>query len=156
MLTRWDPLREMLGMRNAIDRMFSNALSGVADWEPTVEWGLALDVAETEDEYVVKASIPGIDPDELDITFTDNTLTIRGETKDEKDVEDAKYYVRERRYGSFARSISIPSTINADKIQAEYDKGIVTLHLPKAEEAKPKRIEVKPTKMIEGKMKDKK
>jgi len=156
MLTRWDPFKEMMNLRSAFDRMFDNALVGVADFESSSNWGLALDVAETNDEYIVKASIPGINPDDLDISYTANSLTIRGETKEEREVEEAKYHMRERRYGSFARSITIPSTVNADKIEANYDKGILTLHLPKAEESKPKRIEIKSPKMIEGEMKDKK
>jgi len=156
MLTRWDPFREMMNLRSAFDRMFDNALVGAADYEAGSSLGLALDVAETNDEYIVKASIPGINPDDLEITYTANSLTIKGETREEREVEEAKYHMRERLYGSFARSITIPSTVDADKIEANYDKGILTLHLPKAEESKPKRIEIKSHKMIEGEMKDKK
>ena len=156
MLTRWDPFREMLNLRSAIDRMFEDAFIGEPLWERTpTAWSLALDVAETEDEFVVKASVPGIKPDDLEITYSGNTLTIKGETKEEKEVEDARYHMRERRYGSFARSITIPSTVDANAIEADFEDGVLTLHLPKAEEARPKRIEVKTPKMIEGKMKNK-
>jgi len=106
---------------------------------------------------VVKASVPGINPDDLEITFTDGTLTIKGETREEKNVEETHYHMRERRFGRFSRSISLPTNLDADKIEASYDTGVLTLRLPKAEEMKPKRIEVKSgTKQqtIEGKLTD--
>lgn len=119
---------------------------------------LALDVAETEDEFEVKAVIPGINPDDLEVTFTHNTLTIRGESKEEHEKKGARYHLRERRYGSFSRSITLPSDIQSEKIEANYEAGILTLRLPKSEAVKPKRIPIlgKGRKMIEGKMTDKK
>jgi len=122
----------------------------------TVNWALALDVIENNDEFVVKASLAGIDPDDLEITYSDNALTIRGETKMEQDVEESRYHLRERRYGRFARSVSLPAKIDSDKIEADYKNGVLTLHLPKTEEVKPKRIRIKPEgskNMIEGKLK---
>jgi HSP20 family protein len=142
MLTRWDPFREMLSIRNTMDRMFDSALTGSPDrWQP-MAWDLALDVAESKDEFVVKASVPGINPDDLEITFNNNTLTIRGEIKEEKAVEEAQYHLRERRYGSFARSLTLPAGIEANKIVANYEAGVLKLHLPKAEEIKPKKIAI--------------
>jgi HSP20 family protein len=156
-LTNWDPFRDLWNMRSMVDRMFENALDRQSgSWQP-VEWGLALDVTENEEEFTVKASVPGINPDDLEITFTDGTLTIKGETREEKDVEEAHYHIRERRFGNFSRSISLPSNLDADKIEASYDSGVLTLHLPKAEEMKPKRIEVKSgtsQRTIEGKLTD--
>lgn len=152
MLTRWDPFQEMINLRSAVDRLFDTSF-GPADHQQPTSWGLALDVIEKEDEFLVKASVPGINPDDLDITFTDNILTIKGETKSEEEKNEGAYHLRERRYGSFSRSITLGSKITADKIQADYDNGVLTLHLPKAEEVKPKRISIKPTKMIEGKVK---
>lgn len=154
MLTRWDPLREVMSMRRAFDRMFDSALLDSSDFDSGRTLSLALDVAETADEYMVKASIPGIDPENLDITYSDNLLTIKGETQEESEVKEGKYHMRERRYGSFIRSITIPG-VKPDEINAQYDKGVLTLHLPKAEESKPKKIEIKSPKMIEGEMKNK-
>ncbi|MDI6693735.1 MAG: Hsp20/alpha crystallin family protein [Anaerolineales bacterium] len=154
-LTRWDPFREMMTFRNWMDRMFESALS-TPSWQPFT-WDLALDVAETDDEFLVKASLPGINPDDLEITYNNNVLTIQGEIKEEKDVEQHRYHLRERRYGNFSRSISLPATVKADAIQATYEAGVLTLHLPKVEEAKPKRIAVKSVgapQMIEGKAKE--
>lgn len=152
MLTRWDPFQEMITLRNAVDRLLDNTISPLASQQPTT-WGLALDVIEKDDEFVVKASVPGIKPDDLEITFTDNTLTIKGQTQEDQEVKEANYHLRERRFGSFSRSITLNSHINADKIQANYDNGVLTLTLPKAEEVKPKRIAIKSAKMIEGKVK---
>ncbi|MCZ7551343.1 MAG: Hsp20/alpha crystallin family protein [Anaerolineales bacterium] len=154
-LVRWDPYREMMNLRNAFDRYFDpSQSSGEAGWQP-MTWNLALDVAETDDEYRVSASLPGIDPDDLEITYDSNVLTIKGEMREDQEVKEERYHMRERRYGSFSRSISLPTSVKADKIKADYSKGVLTLHLPKSEEARPKRIKVQsgePKKMIEGKV----
>jgi HSP20 family protein len=156
MLTRWDPFRDMLSMRRAMDRIFDRALE--PSWSETAVWDLALDVVENKDEFLVKASLPGINPDDLEITFTDNVLTIKGETKEDKEVKEEQYHLRERRQGMFSRSISLPNRVKADAIEASYDAGVLTLKLPKVEEIKPKRIAINvgSSKMIEGKSKDKK
>jgi HSP20 family protein len=146
----------MMTLRNLMDRWMEPAWSPTTNWQP-LSWDLALDVAETDDDFVVKASLPGINPDDLEITYDNNVLTIKGEVKEEKDVEEQRYHLRERRYGSFSRSISLPTTVKADAIEAGYEAGVLTLHLPKAEEAKPKRIPVRSAQapqMIEGKVKD--
>ena len=156
MLTRWDPFRDMLSMRRAMDRLFDRAIE--PSWSDTTMWDLALDVVENKDDFVVKASLPGINPDDLEITFTDNVLTIKGETKEDKEFKEEQYHLRERRQGIFSRSISLPNRVKADAIEASYDAGVLTLKLPKVDEVKPKRIAIKVngTKMIEGKSKDKK
>jgi HSP20 family protein len=118
---------------------------------------LAVDVVENKDDFVVKASIPGINPDDLDVSYSDDTLTIKGEIKSENEYKEDQYHLRERRYGSFARSISLPTKIKGDAIDASYQNGVLTLRLPKAEEVKPKRIAIKvgDQKMIEGKARNK-
>jgi HSP20 family protein len=115
-----------------------------------------LDVAETEEEYLVKASVPGINPDDLDITFTDKILTIKGEYKEEEEKEDVHYHLRERRFGSFSRRLRLPNTIKSDAIEAKYEDGVLVLHLPKTEEVKPKRITVQngETPVLEGQASD--
>lgn len=153
MLSRRDPFREMISLRDAMDRLVDSAfLSRPSQWDTDI-LSMAMDVSETEEEYLVKASIPGINPDDLDITFEGNTLTIKGEVKEEREEEEARYHLRERRFGRFARSVSLPSDVNPENIQANYESGVLTLHLAKAEEAKPKRISVRSTessKMIEA------
>jgi len=156
MLTRWDPFQEMLNLRRTVDRLFDNVGSD-HEWAQPSMWGLAVDVVENKDDFIVKASVPGINPDVLDISYADDTLTIKGEIKSDNEVKENQYHLRERRYGSFARSISLPTKIKGDAIEASYQNGVITLRLPKAEEVKPKRIAIKvgDQKMIEGKVKTK-
>lgn len=144
MLVRRDPLyREMAAWRNAVDRMFDDAVENSGLWNRSSTWALALDVAETENDFLVTASLPGINPDELEITLSDNVLTIKGEMQASEDIENAQWHLRERRYGSFQRSITLPTPVNADTIEAGYNEGVLTLNIPKVEEVKPKRIAVK-------------
>lgn len=155
-LSRRDPFREMITLRSAVDRLFDSAFNGESDWAQS-SWGVALDVTENENEYTVKATVPGVNPDDIDITFNNGMLTIKGEVKANEEKQGERYHMRERRYGSFSRSIALPTSINPDSIQASYDAGILTLHLPKAEEAKPKRIQIQSSgsqKVIEGQSKN--
>lgn len=148
-LTRWDPFREMLSMRDMFDRVLDRSLTTPSTW--TQDWGLALDVLENDDEFVVKASVPGIKPDDIEITYDNRTLTIKGEIQEETETEDERYHLRERRFGRFSRSITLPTPVDAENIEANYDAGILALHLPKAEEAKPRRITVHSAeKILEG------
>lgn len=142
MLSRWDPFREMVQMRRTMDRLIENTLGDQGEWGQTPEWALPLDVIEHEDQYLVKASLPGIKPEELEITFDKGMLTIRGTVKDESEKQEGQYHLRERRFGTFTRTISLPVTVKADNIQAHYEDGILTLSLPKAEEVKPRRIAI--------------
>ncbi len=154
MLTRWDPFQEMLNLRRTVDRLFDN--SSPDNWQ-SMQWGLAVDVVENKDDFILKASVPGINPDDLDVSYADDTLTIKGEIKADNEVKNEQYHLRERRYGTFARSITLPVKVKGDSIEANYQNGVLTLRLPKAEEVKPKRISIKVSdeKMIEGKVKNK-
>ena len=141
MLSRWDPFREMISMRRAMDRLIDGSLSG-QDQMSEVQWSLPLDVIEHDNEFIVKASLPGVKPDDIDVTFDKGMLTIKGQVMNESENEEGEYHLRERSYGTFTRTISLPSTIKADDIQANFNDGILTLELPKSEEVKPKRIAV--------------
>lgn len=150
-LTRWEPFRELTDMRRSMDRMmerfFEDPFVSTPLWTQRNggAWSLALDVAEDADNYVVKASVPGINPDDIEITLTDNVLTIKGEVKEETETKETNWHVRERRYGSFMRSVTLPAPVEADKVEATNEHGVLTLRLPKAEAVKPKRITVKNT-----------
>ncbi len=156
-LIRRDPFREAYSMSSALDRLLERTFSDMGmDLEDQGQIHLPIDVIEKENEFLVKANIAGFDPDNIDITYTNNTLTIKGEVKEEKESkEEGRYHLHERRYGSFCRRISMPGMIDTNKIEAETENGILTLLLPKTEEAQPKRIEVKSknVKVIEGKSK---
>ena len=141
MLTRWDPFQDMISMRRSIDRLIDNTLGD--NWDSGTEWSFPLDVVENEDDYVVEASLPGVKPEDLEITYNNGALTIRGEMKAENEKKEGKYHLRERRFGSFVRSVSLPMDVKADSIEADYKDGVLTLKLPKAEEVKPKRIAIK-------------
>ena len=104
---------------------------------------LPLDIAETENEFIVKASLPGVRPEDVQITAHGDTLTIRGEIKAEEEKKDVHYHLRERRFGQFQRTVTLSTPIDADKAQAQFENGVLTLTLPKAEEAKPKQIKIK-------------
>ena len=141
-LTRWEPFRELMEMRRDWDRLFDDnffrpVLVGNGHSAPLV------DLYQTADEVHVKAAMPGIKPEDVDIQIHGETLTIRAEMKQEEERNDATYHVREQRYQSYARSLTLPAPVKADKAVAEVTDGILHITLPKAEEAKPKQITVK-------------
>lgn len=144
-LVRWDPFREMSLLRNNMNRLFDDAFGNLPQ-ERSGEngtYGMALDVSEDEESYTVQASLPGVSADAIDVTLNDNVLTIRGEMRDENETKQQNYHLRERRYGVFSRSISLPASTDADNIDATHDNGVLTLRIPKAEQAKPRKISVK-------------
>jgi HSP20 family protein len=145
MLARWDPFREMMSLRDQMDRRFNDWFSASPGWGDgeTAGWQtLPLDVSESDQAYTVCASIPGIKPEELEITLQNNLLTIRGEMKSEQEREGEQWHLRERRFGQFQRTISLPSNVDPNQVGAEYENGVLTLTLPKSEEVRPRRISV--------------
>jgi HSP20 family protein len=151
-IIRWEPFREMAGVRDAMDRLFEDGLARYPRlWPRLGEWELPIDMHQTADEVVVKASVPGLKPEEVDISITGDTLTIKGEHKEEKEVEEENYIYKERRYGTFSRSMLIPVKVKSDKAEAVFEDGVLTLTLPKAEEVKPRQIKVKTKQIAEGK-----
>ena len=138
-LMRWNPRNRMLSMSEAIDRLFDEAFVMSRDGgmgQPKV------DVVEKDGNLVVKAELPGFDPNSIDVRCEGNMLTIRGEAKEDNEREEGKYHVRERRQSSFMRTIPLPSEIDADKAKAEFDNGVLTLNLPMRESAKAKQINI--------------
>ncbi|MBA5873749.1 MAG: Hsp20 family protein [Nitrospira sp. CR1.2] len=147
-IVRWDPFRELQDMSDRLNRMIANPASGgsvgqgkevmtVADWTPTV------DISETEAEYAIKAELPEVKREDVKVTVEDGVLTIQGERKQEKEEKGKKYHRVERSYGRFVRTFTLPDTVDEGKVRAEYADGVLHLHLPKSEKAKPKQIEVK-------------
>jgi HSP20 family protein len=145
-LTRFDPFNEMITLRQAMDRLFEDSFVSPASWRSLEGGGTiapALDVHQTADEIVVTAALPGVKPEDVDITLTGQTLQIRGEIKSEENVERNQYLYRERRYGSFNRQLQLPVRVEGDKTDARFESGILTLRIPKAEEVKPRQIQIK-------------
>jgi HSP20 family protein len=141
-LTRFEPFRGVTTLQDQINRLFNEAFDRTSDEANLTTWAPAVDIYETEHELVVKADIPEIKPEELDIRVENNILTIRGERKFEKKVSENNYLRVERSYGSFSRTFSLANTVNAEAIKADYKNGVLTLSIPKREEAKPKQIKV--------------
>lgn len=143
-ITRWEPFRDLISLREAMDRLFEESwVRPRAGWLLPTEERLAIDMYETPSNVVVKSAVPGVKPEDIDITITGNTLAIVGEAKAEEKVEKANYIRRERRYGRFSRSITLPSGVQGEKAEATFEHGLLTLTIPKAEGAKPKVIRVK-------------
>ncbi len=143
-IVRWEPFRDFMTLREAMDRLFEESfVRPRREWLAPAERTLALDVYETEDNVVVKSAVPGVNPDDIDITISGNTLSISGETKVEEEAKEEDYIRRERRYGSFSRTVTLPEGLESDKAEASFQDGILTLTIPKAPEAKPKVIKIK-------------
>jgi HSP20 family protein len=144
-LVRWDPVRDMMSLREAMDRLFEESFVHPRGVLAPVEGAatLALDVFESDDDVTVRASIPGVNPDDIDISVTGDVLTIKGETSEEREEKQGNYHLRERRYGAFQRSVNLPAPVNTDKAEAEFKNGVLTLTLPKVEEVKPKSIKIR-------------
>ncbi|HKW85529.1 MAG TPA: Hsp20/alpha crystallin family protein [Nitrospiraceae bacterium] len=145
-LVRWDPFRELEEMSNRLNRIFdrpvlrnSNGKEAltIADWVPSV------DISETDTEYLIKAELPEVKKEDVKVTLQDGVLTIQGERRQEKEEKDKKFHRVERSYGSFVRSFTLPDYVDDAKVKAEFKEGILNLHLPKSERAKPKAIEVR-------------
>jgi len=142
MLTRWDPFRELTVLQDRMNRLFQ-------DFAPRSEPELTagnfvppVDIYEDEQSVTLKVEVPGLDPKDVDVQVENNTLTIKGERKFEKEEKEENFHRIERRYGSFVRSFTLPSTVDTDNIKADYENGVLKVQLAKRAEAKPKQIKV--------------
>jgi len=144
-IIRWDPFREMTQVQGQFNRLMDQMWGGRQE-----SWLPAVDVFDNKDGVVVKAELAGMDPDDIQIEVEDNVLTIKGERTFEETVDEERYYRVERRYGSFQRSLALPQGVRPEDIAASYEDGILTVVVPKVEEEKPKRIEVKAKKTVEA------
>jgi HSP20 family protein len=143
-LVRWEPLREVISLRQAMDRLFEDSFVGLPRLTMNGSGEFPIDIYQDKKNLVVKAALPGVKPEELDITIADDILTIRGEHKEEQEAKEDDYIHRERYYGAFSRSVAIPTKVKSDKAEATFEEGVLTLTLPKAEEIKPRQVKVKP------------
>src|ERR1700720_51847 len=142
-MNRWEqPFRGASTLQEQINRVFGDVVGRTGEESNLTPWAPAVDIYETENELVVKADLPDVNPQDLDIRVENNILSIRGERKFENKVSEDKYLRVERAYGSFSRSFSLASTVNSEAIKADYQNGVLTLTVPKREEAKPKQIKV--------------
>ena len=144
-ITRWDTYGGLTGLQEQVNRLFESAFPRRTDNSALTSWAPAVDIYETENELVVKADLPEVSEKDLDVRVENNMLTIRGDRKFEKKVEEENYLRVERTYGTFSRSFSLPNTVNTEAIKADYKNGVLTVTLPKRAESKPKQVKVSVT-----------
>ena len=145
-LTKWDPFRELEDMTQRLNRIFGHSLVSKEKGTEAMrvaEWAPAVDVSETDAEYVIKAELPEVKKEDVKVTMEDGVLTLQGERKQEKEEKGKRYHRIERSYGSFMRSFDLPDNVDSTKAKAEFKDGMLTLSLPKAEKAKSKSLEIK-------------
>lgn len=155
-IIRWDPFRDIVTLREKMNRLFEDAFTARGDERDMISstWTPSVDIYETANEIVLNAEVPGIDEKDIDIKIENNTLTLQGERKFEKETKEENYHRIERSYGSFYRSFTIPNNVDQDKIEAEHESGVLRVVMPKKPESKPKTIKVlKPKKKTEAKAK---
>lgn len=144
-ITRFDPLGEMVSLRSAMDRLFEDSFVSPLGWRTvngTDNINPPVDVHETPDDIVVTASLPGVKADDVDITITGQNLTVRGEFKADDEIKRDQYLYRERRHGSFSRSLQLPVRVEGERAEATFTDGVLTLRIPKADEVKPRQIRI--------------
>jgi len=141
-LTRWDPFRELYALQNRVNRLFDEQYGGREDSLTAGAFVPPVDVYEDEHSVQLKLEVPGIEEKDLDVKVENNTLTVSGERKFEKEQKEENFHRIERRYGSFSRSFTLPNTVNTEDVNASYDNGVLTIKLGKRAEAKPKQIKV--------------
>lgn len=143
-LVRWNPAREMVSLRQAMDQLFEGSFirPDVFGAGESPAGALPLDMYETDTDVIVKATVPGVKPEEIEVTVTGDLLTIKGEFKSEEKVEKRNYLRQERRYGSFCRQVGLPAGVDSEKAKATFENGVLTLELPKVEAVKAKTVKV--------------
>ena len=141
-VTRWDPFREIATLQNRVNGLFQDYGRGQDELTTTTSFVPAVDVYEDEHKVILKLEIPGVSQEDVDIRVENNTLTVRGERKFEKEEKEENFHRIERRYGSFARSFTLPNTLDTENVQANYEHGVLKIELAKRAEAKPRQIKV--------------
>lgn len=139
-IIRWDPFKDVVTLRDKMNRLFEDAARGEEKDMITSSWSPAVDIYETEGELILSAEIPGVDEKDIEIKIEDNTLSIKGERRFEKETREENYHRIERSYGSFYRSFSLPGTVDQEHIEARHEAGVLKIHMPKKPEPKPKKV----------------
>jgi HSP20 family protein len=143
-IIKWDPFRDIVTLRDRMNRLFEDmtTLRGEEKDFAASSWAPAVDIYETENEVVLTAEIPGVDEKGIEIKVEDNTLTLKGERKFEKETKEENYHRIERAYGSFSRSFSLPTYVDLDKIEAEHENGVLKIRMPKKPDLKPRKVKI--------------
>jgi HSP20 family protein len=143
-IVRWEPLRELGSLQNEMNRLFNTVFDTPSPSNAGTlrRWMPAMDLVESGDHFVLRADLPGMSEEDVKIEFEDGTLTVSGERKAEHEEKEEGYYRVERAFGSFSRTLTLPTGIDADAVSASFDRGVLEIRIPKPEESKPRRIEI--------------
>ena len=143
-IIRWDPFRDLVTLRDKMNRLFEDAYSSGSSERDMISnsWSPSVDIYESDKEIVLTAEVPGLSEKDIEIQIEENTLTIKGERKFEKETKEENYHRIERAYGQFCRTFSLPGHVNQDKIKAEHENGVLRILMPKKEEPKPKQVKI--------------
>jgi len=141
-LVRFDPFRDLSQLQNRVNRLFTDSRAAGLEEDAFQNWAPAVDIFERGDNLILSAELPGVRREELDLKVEGNVLTLRGERMRDKTIQEEQYHRVERSYGTFCRSFTLPSTVDSSRIEARFKDGILEVVLPKAEDAKPKKIDV--------------
>jgi len=143
-IIRWDPFRDMVSLREKMNRLFEDVFTGRSDDKELTPstWAPSVDIFETENDLVMTAEVPGINEKDIEIKIEDNTLTLKGERKFERETKEENYHRLERSYGSFYRAFTLPNSVDLDKIHAEHENGILKIIMPKRHELKPRNVKI--------------
>ena len=143
-IIKWDPFRDLITLREKMNRLFEDAVTSRGEEKDLISstWSPAVDIYENENELVLTAEVPGLEEKDVEIKIEDNTLSVRGERKFEKETKEENYHRIERSYGTFYRSFTLPNAIDQDKIQAEHENGVLKITMPKRTELKPRKVKI--------------
>lgn len=144
-IVRWDPFGELETIHDELNRLFGRTFGPIEPGRQTVRgtWMPALDVFETDDKFVAKMDLPGVDRDDVEVSIDDSTLTVSGEREFERETDEKGYHRVERRHGSFTRSIALPQTVDADRVEATFDRGVLTVEIAKVAKAKARKVDIR-------------
>jgi len=144
-MSRWDPFRDLMSIQSELNRLFGRTYGGGEGGDAVrgAQWAPPIDVLETADRFVIHVELAGVSPDDVDISVEDSTLTLTGERRFYQGVDEDSFHRVERRFGTFSRTLTLPQVADAERIEASFDAGVLTIDVPKREEAKPKRVQIK-------------
>src|ERR671914_2363046 len=153
-LRHWEPFRELRQMQGNLDRLWRDLGHGGGDEGDVESWAIPLDVVQQRDNIVLKASVPGVNPEDIDVSIENDVLSIKGYTKEEREQQEGNYLMRERRSGSFYRALRLPDTVDSDKAQPHYENGVLSITFPRLESKKAKRLQITGGRTSEGQIQE--
>src|SRR5918999_3410276 len=141
-LRRWEPFRELRQRQENMDRLWRSFSPGGGETGNVENWAIPLDVVQQGDNFIVKASVPGVNSEDIDVSIENDVLTIRGQTKEERELQEGNYLMRERRSGSFYRALRLPDTVDSDQAQTHYENGVLSITFPRLESKRARRLQI--------------